>query len=250
MTETDYRVRLISVASFYQALTSADAEQVIFNVSPKLSESRRVEYSAVSPIHLPGSIQVYKNTSSREFVLGATFISRTPSEAHANIINLQLLRGWCTPYFGTSSTLDDNQHSNRNVIKKANQNPAPVNNVDKAALAAAQANRGLELLGAPPDVLYLYAYSSSNQRTTVSEVSSLSAPEAVNLNKIPVVITAFDFSYPDDVDYIPIDESTDGRSTPFPTKMELSLSLIETHSPSEYQRFNLADFKSGRLVNF
>ena len=159
MDELGYRVRLIAVASFYGAANSSEMQQVIFKVTPTLTESRRVEYNPVSPVHLPGSIQIYKNTSSREFSLVAPLISRTPAEALENMINLQLLRGWCTPYFGQSSSLSQSQRDIRSNLKDSPDQIAKLPVVD----------RGVELLGAPPDVLYLYAYSSADQRSTTQD---------------------------------------------------------------------------------
>jgi hypothetical protein len=245
---TGYKVRLVSVASFYDAATTSSLEQVIFKVTPQLSESRRVEYTPVTPIHMPGSIQIYKNTLSREFSLTAKLISRSSEEATQNMESMQLLRGWCMPYFGQSSTLTEEQRLYRTdqATARANQTDTRESQITPANTRAA---RGVELLGAPPDVLYLYAYASTEQRTPTSDRATYSGQRAINIHKVPVVITSLDFSFPDDVDYIPSLE-INGISSPFPTRMEVRLSLAETHSPSEYQRFNLADFKTGRLVNF
>jgi hypothetical protein len=187
---------------------------------------------------MPGSIQVYKNTSSRDFNITATFVSKTPDQALENMNYLQLLRGWTTPYFGRSSTLSEAQRRFRADVKDSTESVATDPNVRAA-------DRGTELLGAPPDVLYLYGYASSDQRQTAEGGFQLQS--AVNIHKVPVVMTSLDIAFPSDVDYIP---SSDVLPSPFPTKMEVSISLIETHSPSEYQQFSLADFKTGRLVNF
>lgn len=238
--DAGYRVRLVSVASFYGAATSSGFEQVIFKASPTLQESRRVEYVPVSPVHMPGSIQIYKNTSARDFQISALLISRTQDEALQNMKQLQLLRAWCTPYFGSSSTLTDSQRGARRELT--------ANNVDPSTYTQAQiSSRGSELLGAPPDVLYLYGYAANNQRPDVSTSGSATRAQAVNIHKVPVVITSLDFTYPNDVDYIP---TSDIITSPFPTKMTVNIALAETHSPAEYEKFNLADFKQGRLVNF
>ena len=107
---------------------------------------------------------------------------------------------------------------------------------------------GVELLGAPPDVLYLYAYSSG-----VSSGAGQDRPNkyGVNINKVPVVVTSLNITYPDDVDYIPTYSNGDPRkSEPFPVKMDVEISLVETHSPREYERFDLMKYKKGVLVNF
>lgn len=224
-----YRVRLISVASFYGSAAASGFEQVIFKASPILTETRRVDYAAVSPVHMPGSIQVYRNTSARDFQLNALFISRTPDEALENMKHLQLLRAWSTPYFGASSTLSEQHVANR---------------LDSTSVGK---DKGIEFLGAPPDVLYLYGYSSANQRPNVTTRGLANQAQAVNIHKVPVVMTSLEITYPNDVDYIP---SSDVIASPFPTKMSVTVGLVETHSPAEYQNFSLADFKQGRLVNF
>lgn len=95
-----------------------------------------------------------------------------------------------------------------------------------------------DLLGAPPDVLLLSAY-------TTSQVNQVADQSTFNLRKIPVVVTSLDFSYPDDVDYIPTQ-----TGEPFPIKMDVSISLIETHAPVEFESFSLQQYRAGRLSNF
>lgn len=221
--DSGYKVRLISVASYYRETGADRMERVIFDASPTVSESRRVEYSPVSPIHMPGSIQIYKNTAARDFSITAKLFSRTSAEALKNMEYLQLLRGWTQPYFGSSST---------RTAPRADQRTAAQNAQDRVS-------EGTEMLGAPPDVLYLYAYSTNSHRSVQTA--------AINLHKIPVVLVSLDITYPEDVDYLP---SSDVLPSPFPMRMDVNISLAETHSPAEYQKFNLADFKKGRLVNF
>lgn len=86
-------------------------------------------------------------------------------------------------------------------------------------------------LGAPPAVLLLSAYSNGRAYT--------------NLRTIPVVIQNLSINYPTDVDYIP---TTNGE--PFPTIMSISISLVESHSPVEYEHFDLTAFKSGNLIGY
>lgn len=234
-----YKVRLVSVAD--------ERSVVKFDATPTFSESRQVDYAAVAPIHMPGAIQVYKNSGSRTFSVGAQLVSRSWVEAYTNMWNLQQLRTWTLPYFGQSSTITDQQRQAR-----ANLNPA-----DERTLAslgpefvnARNAQRlqteGFELLGAPPMVLYLYAYSTSANDTRQQRGN-------VNINRIPVVITSLSINYPKDVDYIstedPENPTTGGE--PFPVLLEVNVDLVETHSPREYERFKISDYYSGKLVNF
>ncbi len=262
--DQNYKVRLISVASL-AGIGSYD--QVIFNVTPRFSESREVEYTSLTPIHLPGGIQVYKNTRARTFSLTAHLISRTMEEATLNMLYLQTLRGWTMPYFGASSTLSASdvaarkQNRDANIQAQDNANGttedagAPSerqmsgDEQNKLAVARQKSNgTGMELLGAPPDVLYLYAYSSDANSGTGQDRPSY---YGVNINKVPVVITSLNIAYPDDVDYIPTYSNGDPRkSEPFPVKMDVEISLVETHSPREYERFDLMKYKKGTLVNF
>jgi hypothetical protein len=176
-----------------------------------------VEYSAVSPIHMPGSVQVYKRTNARSFGLSAPLISRTRQEATANMKILQLLRGWTMPYFGVGSGTGGYSDPKGD---------------------GSQVRTASELLGAPPDVLYFYAYSSPTSRNGTDQV---------NLNRIPVVLSSLGISYPDDVDYIP---TTFSNKEPMPVKMLVNLTLLETHSPYEFEQFSLQNYKLGQLKHF
>lgn len=237
-----YKVRLVSVAD--------ETTYVRFNVAPTFSEQRNVEYTPVAPIHMPGSIQVYKNSGSRTFSIGAQLASRTHNEAAENIKNLQRLRGWTLPYFGKSSTLDDKNYQKRqehklnpqaNVEKLSKMTPDQINEFNKARLSS----EGYDLLGAPPMVLYLYAYSTSTN-------DGRQQTGGININRVPVVITSLGITYPKDVDYITTDDpsSSTPNTEPFPVLMEVTIELVETHSPREYERFNLTDFHLGKLANF
>lgn len=106
---------------------------------------------------------------------------------------------------------------------------------------------GVELLGAPPDVLYLYAYSAGSPFSDAGRTNTY----GTNINKVPVVITSLNISYPDDVDYIPTRSHIDpAKSEPFPIKMDIDITLVETHSPREYEMFDLMKYKRGQLSNF
>lgn len=259
--DTNYTVRLVSVASISQGIGGEDT--VIFRVTPQFVESREVEYTQLTPIHLPGGIQVFKNTRPRTFSITAKLISRTTSEATINMMYLQKLRGWTMPYFGATSTIGTSESRNeetnnqQQVDQATTEGQGDTNDVklDNDTIAKSLVNSqnrsglGFELLGAPPDVLYLYAYSSMSNSGT--HESGRPNKYGVNINKVPVVITSLNITYPDDVDYIPTESSGNPReSEPFPVKMDVSITLVETHSPREYERFDLLKFKQGQLVNF
>jgi len=218
---------------------------VAFDVTPEITETRNVNYKTLEPVHMPGGIHVYGNTSSRVFnINNIRLVSRTREEASKNLYRLNIMRGWAMPYFGVNNT---------------------------------------SLVGAPPDVLSLSAYSTGPRdtandpaasgdtdevrRANVARLSK-TGPDAnknttnllkrerpTNLNNIPVVMQQISIPYPSDTDYISTMEKTFGGTTikegvPFPTIMTVDVVLLETHSPLEFTTFNLTDYRQGLLDNF
>jgi len=240
---TDFKVRLVSVLDMTQN-APGKIKQVTFKVTPTISESRSADYTQVQPIHMPGGIQVYKTTSSRTFEITAHFRSRSVSEALANMIDLQILRSWMLPFFGQSNT--DYGSSDQLTAVSTNVPQTTEQQYESSAgriQASSDKTSGINLLGAPPEVLYLYGYSSQQNDDRTS------AP-GVNINRIPVVMTNLSFSYPEEVDYIPVQISPSVNTEPFPVKMDVNITVMETHSPVEYEQFDLLAFKTGSLKNF
>jgi hypothetical protein len=229
MAQNNFKVKLRSQLS---------RDLVVFDVVPDVSETRSVEYKSMNPVHSPGTIYAYSHTPSRVFAINnARLISRTPLEASKNMIKLQRLRSWTLPYFGSASN---------------------------------------GRLGLPPDVLSLYAFAAEPIRTvaktTISNPdrpdigestntsTSTSRGSQFNLHNIPVVLNNLQITYPSDVDYIPTaafrEETLQGdfieipAGEPFPTIMSVDLNLFETQSPSDFNRFNLDDYRRGRLKGF
>ena len=214
---------------------------VTFNVTPDVIENRNVNYRTMEPLHMPGGIHVYGNTASRTYnINNVRLVSRTPEEATKNLWAINVLRHWTTPYFGRS-TISEEQKFNReaatgNVRVSEEQLRS---NADVLGLDV-----GRELIGAPPDVLFLSAYSESGKRG--------------NIYKIPVVITNLSVPYPSDTDYIPTQKGSDvgnryrhiDANVPFPTVMTIDINCVETHSPREYSKFNLFAYRNGKLDNF
>lgn len=186
--------------TFFVTITSQinPSRFVKFNVMPVVSESRTVTYQTMSPVHMPGNYQVYENTQSRNFSISdVKLISRNSTEASINLDILKTLRGWTMPYFGVDSDRE---------IK--------------------------EYFGAPPEPLYLSAYSTEKNRGHIYKVS--------------VVLSSLDITYPNDCDYI---STADG--TPMPIIMPItSLTLVETHSAYEYEQFDLAKYRTGQMTYF
>lgn len=224
---TNYKVRLVSVLGLATAFKPDDIGSVIFDVTPSFTETGNVSYNPVQSIHMPGSIQTYKSTDSRTFSITATLVSRNTSDVVKNMRYLQTLRSWRYPFFGQSTS---GQSSNSNAINRIRSG----SNVD------------VKLLGAPPEVLFLYAYSSSHNDNRQFENKLM----RVNINRIPVLLTSLNIEYPQDVDYIPSSLMPNKNMEPFPVKMTVSLSLVEAHSPVEFERFDLMSYKTGTLSNF
>lgn len=247
--QNNYNVRLIPFTSLtFGDVQTVTESQVIFKVTPTFSESRTVDYASVTPVHMPGGMQIYKRTNSRTFTIGAHLISRNVDDARTNMESLQKLRGWTMPYFGMTDTASDSKFQAEIAHDTAILHPELSTNRSVQFLDRASSD-GIQLRGAPPDLLYLYAYSTNNNDTR--NVGTL---VHVNINRVPVVITSLEITYPDDVDYIPVfnqNETTPSKlSEPFPVRMDVNIQLTETHSPLEYENFNLQKYKLGILPNF
>jgi hypothetical protein len=231
-----YKVRLVSVIGLATAFQPGDINSVVFEVTPTFTESGGVEYTSVQPIHMPGSIQTYKYTNSRTFSITAHLISRNTADALKNIKYLQTLRAWRYPYFGNSATTNKTSAGS-----SLGQMDGP-NSVTAQQISNPSSG---ELLGAPPEVLYLYAYS-----TSANDGRGFDYSGGVNINRVPVVLSSLTINYPEDVDYLPISLTPSAQTEPFPVKMDIQITLLEAHSPNEFQRFSLQAYKTGNLPNF
>ena len=212
-----------------------------FRASPTITENRNVNYVALEPLHAPGQVQVYKNTSSRSFSISdLKLISRTTKEADENLKILWRLRAWTMPRFGNSSTLNADERAER--LRGGRKDALSV-----FGKADTDFIYGVELLGAPPEVLYLSAYSAEvgSDAKGVTKPGTQTWGIAQHINKIPVVIQQLTIPYPNDIDYI-----TTSAGVPMPIIMNLDLQLLETHSPNAYEAFSLEDFRNGTLVGF
>ncbi len=217
---------------------------VAFDVTPEITETRNVNYKTLEPVHMPGGIHVYGNTSSRIYnINNIRLVSRSREEASKNLYRLNLMRSWAMPYFGINNT---------------------------------------SLVGAPPDVLALTAYAiggrdtannpagasvtdAERRRSNVARFSKtgpdaqksgvLARERATNIHNIPVVLQQISIPYPSDTDYIDTVQRNFGDTViesgvPFPTIMTVDMVLLETHSPREFANFDLKAYKQGKLENF
>lgn len=102
-----------------------DLNQLVFDVMPKIDESRSVDYESISPIHHPGVILKYRSTGVRSWSVNGRLISRTSAEATKNLAIVNMIRSWTEPWYGEGT-----------------------------------ARSMSSLLGAPPPILTLTAYGS------------------------------------------------------------------------------------------
>lgn len=181
-TTEDFKLKLTSKQT---------GEQIVFNVTPTIDESRSSNYEHIAPVHHPGTIQVYKNTESRQFNISVKLIARTSAEASQNVKYINLIRSWVMPYYGQGT-------ANSSEKKR---------------------------LGGPPDILNFEVYGDDN------------------ISNVPVVLTSYHWVYPDQVDYIPTEEGI-----PFPTIMDISLSIIESYSPEQFTSFDITAYKAGNMT--
>lgn len=219
-------------------------QRVTFDATPDVIETRNVNYKPIDPIHAPGQIQAFASSSSRNYnVSNIKLISRTVEEADKNLRRLWILRSWCVPRFG-QSTLTQAQAENREFNASAQEvgeigdEEGPVG-IEQNSEFAQSFNFGQEHRGEPPEVLLLSAYSRSGNPTGKARTIGQ------HINKVPVVIQQLSIPYPSDQDYIHT-----SQFVPMPMIMTLDMTLMETHSATEYERFNLDSFKRGLLTSF
>ncbi len=249
--DIDFRVTLRNAVRLQDFIT--------FEATPDLIETRNVNYKTIDPVHAPGQILAYQNTASRNFNLSSVrLISRTELEAQQNLDRLWLLRSWTMPQFG-KSTLGDSQRDRREADDRLNKFLAE--RVRKGEITQRDADaqrrdflginerdfgsRGRENRGRPPAVLLLSAYSRDSAAPSRQTPGGRNT-ETGHINRVPVVIQNISIPYPSDMDYIP----TQRTRVPMPTIMTIDMTLMETHSPREYERFDLLSFKQGKLASF
>lgn len=215
---------------------SANAiERVLIEATPELVETRNVNYKTVEPIHAPGQIYAYVNSTARTFNLsGVKLVSRTREEAEKNLKYLWLLRSWTLPEFGAGGLSDSQRAARKDSITKIRGSDTETRRREMQKIQNNPEKYGTNVMGTPPTVLLLTAYSS------------VVKADRGHIHRVPVIIQNLSIPYPADVDYFPSAKA----NVPMPTIMTIDLTLAETHSPAEYERFSLAKFKTGELGGF
>jgi uncharacterized membrane protein YgcG len=85
------------------------------------------------------------------------------------------------------------------------------------------------LIGAPPPVLRLSGFRQQM------------------IGPVPVVMTSLNWTFPQDVDYIPARSVEGVPNIPFPTVMKVTIQLVESFSTDEFNGFDLEEFFTGRM---
>ena len=247
--DNQFKIRL-STAGSRGATTLADkrAASIVFDVTPELVENRNINYKSYDPVHAPGQIYVYQNTSARTFQLSnIKLISRTSEEASKNLARLWVMRSWTMPSFGSAGFEQGIAAGNAEESKTE----GGVVDIREMIRSMSGTTEATNFLGAPPQVLYLSAFSR------MGAANGSGTGSVGHLRNIPVVITQLSIPYPTDCDYIPTTphggdrkSKTKDSSTPMPTIMTIDMQLTETHSPNEYETFSLRAFKTGDLSGF
>lgn len=68
---------------------------------------------------------------------------------------------------------------------------------------------------------------------------------------VPVVVTALNWSWPRDCDWLPtgILDTENGQEIPFPSVMNVNITIVEAFSAEQFNGFDLVSFRNGRMVN-
>ena len=82
--------------------------------------------------------------------------------------------------------------------------------------------------GTPPPVLLFSAYGN------------------MNFNRVPVLVTNYVFTYPDDQDYIEFEVDGAG-TTQLPVQMTVAIDLLPQYSPAKQRQFSVGAFSNGSL---
>lgn len=198
-----------------------NGDVIAFRVSPEsINESRQAIYKQLEPLHMPGAVQVYTHTTPRNWaVSGVKLVSRNGVEAEDNLETINILRSWMAPYFGEQSSTAGNRDNYKG-----------------------------EMLGAPPPVLLFSAYSDGKLKSTQQGNADVGGSRTGMgiLRSVPVVIQSLNIPFGNDMDYI----QTHKTNQPFPAVLPLDFSLVETHAPAEFSKFDIVSYKKGILEGF
>ncbi|QDJ96475.1 hypothetical protein Xoosp13_289 [Xanthomonas phage Xoo-sp13] len=97
-TRKNNKIRLVSTATATgNGKINTGTEQITFNLTPEISESKQVIYAEIGDIRQAGSILIYGGSPSRRWSVNSKFLSRTAEEADSTWKSIQLLKAWGNP---------------------------------------------------------------------------------------------------------------------------------------------------------
>jgi hypothetical protein len=159
----EFKVQISSEPSFIGA--GDFLNNITLNVMPTISEARSATYDAFSPLHHPGEILKYKNTSARTWTINARLITRTVEEATLNRKIINTLRSWVMPFFG--------EGTNQSNVKQYLGAPPPI-----LTLAA----YGERMIGPVKCVLENYSWEWPNDCDYLPTDEGIPFPVIINLS--------------------------------------------------------------------
>jgi hypothetical protein len=86
----------------YLVPTLSPGDKFVFKAQPRISTGDLATYTEMSPTHMPTSFTFFKGNPTRNYTItDINLFSRTFEEASENLRDLNKLRSWLKPYFGT-----------------------------------------------------------------------------------------------------------------------------------------------------
>lgn len=117
-------------------------------------------------------------------------------------------------------------------VEEATKNLAMINAIRTWAMpyyGEGTKNSDPTLLGAPPPILTLTAYGKNM------------------IGPVKCVMESYNWTWPNDVDFLPAVDQGTGENRPFPVILNVSISLKEAWSPAEYSGFSIRDYQFGDM---
>lgn len=195
---------------YFVSLTDPDGFSIRFDVMPEVQESRSVEYEAVAPPQFPGAFQKYKGTSSVQYTVNVSLISRTSDEATKNLLYLNKLRQWTMPVFGEANSFDSMYGSR---------------------------------IGSPPPVLRFHGYRESMIGPVPTVLTSLSWQFPRDVDYIPAARLNLLIDDETGVQTVIPGEAV----IPFPVVLQVSLQLVESYSTDQFDQMSYSQYGIGKF---
>lgn len=199
-------------------------------ISTSTASTSNTSVTSVSPLTQADLISQFSQGTTTSLTAATTTLANTSSSSPTS--NYSSLAGV------QSSAYAQQYLSTLNATQVSSGNTVTITPSATTVTATSVYAEGKALLGAPPEVLQLTAYSSAlNESGLLNKMT--------NITNIPVVILNLNYAYTNDCDYIP---TIQGQ--PFPIIMDIAISLVESHSPAELEQFDIYKYRAGTLPGF